>query len=287
MLMLGVVTAWCKRSRDNVRPMSTPILELSNLSSMRGGVRVLHDLSLRIVPGQHTAILGPNGSGKSSLMRLLMLEDRPLQNENGPALRLFGTPNWDLMELRRRLGVVTGDLDQNFGWGTSRGRVCGFDVALSGFFGSQGVFGHLDITPAMRAGANDALSRVGAGHLAVKPLNEMSTGERRRVLIARAMVTRPDALLLDEPTTGLDIVARHRFMESVRLLAREGTTTILVTHHVEEVIPEITRIVLLRQGRIAFDGPAADALSAARLEHVFGAPVVVTSSGGYFHVRLS
>jgi iron complex transport system ATP-binding protein len=267
--------------------MSAPILELCNLSSIRGGARVLHDLSLRIMPGQHTAILGPNGSGKSSLMRLLMLEDRPLACEHTPPLRLFGSATWDLMELRTRLGIVTGDLDANFGMGTSRGSVRGLDVVLSGLFGSQGVFNHHEITAENLAAAREALRRVKAGHLAEKPLNQMSSGERRRVLIARALVTRPDALLLDEPTTGLDIVARQRFMESVRSLAREGTTTILVTHHVEEVVPEIDRVVLLRHGRIAFDGSAGEALTAPRLEHVFGTRVEVTRDAGYFHVRLA
>lgn len=267
--------------------VSDAILELRQLSSIRAGQRVLHDLNLRIERGQHTAILGPNGAGKSSLMRLLMLEDRPLASEGDPPLRLFGRSSWDLMELRTRLGVVTGDLDAGFGMGTSRGRVRGFDVALSGLLGSQGVFSHQAVTPAMRASAADALQRAHAAHLADKPLNEMSAGERRRVLIARALVTKPDALLLDEPTTGLDIAARHRFMESVRALARDGTTTIIVTHHVEEIVPEIVRVVLLQAGRIAFDGPPEDALTAERLEGLFGAPVEVSASGGYFHVRLA
>ena len=260
--------------------MPTPVIELTNLTSMRGGVRVLHELSLAIVPGEHTAILGPNGAGKSSLMRLLMLEDRPLASDGMPPLQLFGRASWDLMELRRHLGVVTGDFDANFGWSTSRGRVRGSDVALSGLFGSQGVFATHQVTDAMREQALDALRRVDAVHLAQKPLNEMSAGERRRVLIARA-------LLLDEPTTGLDMVARHRFLESVRALARAGTTTIIVTHHVEEIVPEIQRVVLLQNGRIAFDGTPEDALTAARLEAVFGAPVVVGRSAGYFHVRLA
>jgi iron complex transport system ATP-binding protein len=267
--------------------MSDPIIQLSHLSSMRGGVRVLHDLSLTIARGQHTAILGPNGAGKSSLMRLLMLEDRPLAVDGVPPLQLFGKASWDLMELRQHLGVVTGDLDANFGWSTSRGRVRGLEVALSGLFGSQGVFRNLDVTDAMRQQAADALQRVDAAHLASKPLNEMSAGERRRVLIARALVTRPDALLLDEPTTGLDFVARQRFMEAVRGLARAGTTTIIVTHHVEEIVPEVERVVLLRDGRIAFDGTADAALTAEQLESVFGAPVVVSRSAGYFHVRLA
>jgi iron complex transport system ATP-binding protein len=267
--------------------MSTPVIELCNLTSMRGGVRVLHNLSLTIGPGQHTAILGPNGAGKSSLMRLLMLEDRPLASEAVPALRLFGSATWDLMDLRKRLGIVTGDLDATFGWSTSRGRVRGFDVALSGLFGSQGVFSNYEVTVTMREQAAEALRRVAAEHLASKPLSEMSAGERRRVLIARALVTRPEALLLDEPTTGLDLTARHRFMESVRGLARSGTTTIIVTHHVEEIVPEIDRVILLRDGRVVFDGPTEAALTPERLGHVFGAPVVVTRAAGYFHVRLA
>jgi iron complex transport system ATP-binding protein len=263
-----------------------PVLELTNASLIRGRVEVLHGLSLVIAPREHTAILGPNGAGKSSLIRMLTLEDRPRRTDNGtPPMKLFGRENWDITELRRRLGVVTGDLDASFGMGTSGGRVAGIDVALSGLLGSHGIFSHHDVTAAMREQAYEALERVEAHHLGAKPLNEMSAGERRRVLIARALITRPDALVLDEPTTGLDLVARQRFMESVRRLVREGTTLILVTHHVEEIIPETKRVVLLQAGRIAFDGRPEDALTPERLEQVFGGPVAVTRGGGYYHVR--
>src|SRR4030095_7091917 len=129
-----------------------------------------------------------------------------------------------------------------FGLETSSGRVSGLDVATSGLLGSHGVFSHHEVTEAMLGSARVALARVDGSHLAGKPLNEMSAGERRRVLIARALVTRPDALVLDEPTTGLDFVARHTFIETVRRLAREGTTIILVTHHVDEIIPETRRV---------------------------------------------
>lgn len=203
-----------------------------------------------------------------------------------PPLRLFGRDRWDVEELRRRLGVITGDLDLGFGMGTSGGRVRGFDVALSGLFGSQGVFPHHTVTEAMRGQAHRALSRVEAAHLAERPLSRMSTGERRRVLIARALVTDPDALVLDEPTAGLDLVARHRFMQSMGQLARQGTTVILVTHHVEEVIPEMRQVVLLRRGRVAFAGPPHEALTSERLSDLLDAPVTVEGSGGYYHVRM-
>jgi iron complex transport system ATP-binding protein len=263
-----------------------PVLELQNATLVRGRTRVFENLFLVIARGEHTAVLGPNGAGKSSFIRMLTLDDRPRSPDSGaPPLRLFGRAAWDLTELRARLGVVTGDLDAGFGLGTSGGRVCGLDVALSGLLGSHGVFSHHEVTDAMRDRAREALKRVGAAHLGDRPLNELSAGERRRVLIARALVTTPEALVLDEPTAGLDPVARYRFMESIRGLAQEGTTLILVTHHIDEIIPEIKRAVLLKSGRVAFDGPAEEALTSSRLGHVFGGPVVVERSGGYYHVR--
>lgn len=265
-----------------------PVLEIVRATLVRSRTHVLDDFSLRIEQGEHTAILGPNGAGKTSLMRMLTLEDRARAPENGvPPLRLFGRATWDIAELRARLGVVTGDLDAGFGMGTSGGRVSGLDAAVSGLLGSHGVFSHHDVSEGMREQGRAALARVEAPHLAAKPLNEMSAGERRRVLIARALVTRPAALLLDEPTTGLDLVARHRFMETVRRLAREGTTVILVTHHIDEIIPETRRVVLLRDGRVAFAGSPEEALTSARLGDLFGAPLLVQRAAGYYHVRVA
>jgi iron complex transport system ATP-binding protein len=265
-----------------------PVLELRDATLLRGGTRALDGLSLTIHHGEHTVILGPNGAGKSSLIRLLTFDDRPHVAENGtPPMRIFGQERWDVSALRTRFGVVTGELDAGFGIETSNGRVSGLDVATSGLLGSHGVFSHHEVTDTMRARARDALARVDAASLAGKPLNEMSAGERRRVLIARALVTRPEALVLDEPTTGLDFVARHRFMESIRRLARDGTTLILVTHHVEEIVPEIKRVILLRAGRVAFAGEPADALTPERLTSVFDAPMHVERSGEYYHVRLA
>jgi iron complex transport system ATP-binding protein len=265
-----------------------PILELVNATLIRGRTRVLDGLTFTIHQGEHTAILGPNGAGKTSLIRMLTLDDRPRASDNGtPALRLFGREHWDLGELRTHLGVVTGDLDATFGLSTSGGRVSGLDAAVSGLFGSHGVFSHHEVTSTMRERGRDALARVEVPHLADKPLNEMSTGERRRVLIARALVTRPDALVLDEPTTGLDLVARHRFMETVRRLMREGTTLILITHHVDEIVPETTRVVLLRSGQVAYDGRPDEALTAARLNQVFDANLTVEHAGDYYHVRVA
>jgi iron complex transport system ATP-binding protein len=113
----------------------------------------------------------------------------------------------------------------------------------------------------------------------------MSSGEARRVMLARALVTSPTALVLDEPTTGLDLVARHDFMERVRAIARAGTTLILITHHIEEIVPEISRVVLLREGRVLQEGPKSQVLTAASLSELFGLPVVLDQAGGYLYAR--
>ena len=263
-----------------------PLVELTDATLIRSGVPVLDGVSLSIRRGEHTAILGPNGAGKSSLIRMLTLDDRPAWKGDRPSLRLFGTTTWDVETLRRRLGVVTGDLDTTFGQGTSGGRVSGLHAACSGLFGSQGVFAHHMAAEADWERARQALRRVEAEHLAHRPLNELSTGERRRILIARALVTDPEVLVLDEPTAGLDIVARHRFLEAMARLAHQGTTVVLVTHHVEEIFPGTQQVVLIAAGRVTFAGPPASALTAPRLSALFGGAVTVDQTDGYFHVRM-
>jgi iron complex transport system ATP-binding protein len=139
----------------------------------------------------------------------------------------------------------------------------------------------------MRRQATEALESVDAAHLAEATLDRMSTGEARRVLIARALVHKPKALVLDEPTRGLDLVAKHHFMERMRGVARRGTTIILVTHHVDEIIPEIDRVILLSRGRVASDGSKSTVLTAASLGTVFDASLTVEISNGYYNVHVA
>jgi len=267
--------------------LQTPLLEIADASVVLGTVRVLDRLTLTIRRGEHTAILGPNGAGKSTLMKLLTLELYPLAAANGAAaMRVFGQERWDVFALRAQLGIVSADLHDRFVQGNAGGAITGRDAVLSAFFASQGLFSHLHVTDAMRRQAADALDRVDAAHLAEATLNTMSTGEARRVLIARALVHRPKALVLDEPTRGLDLVARHHFMERVRVVAQRGTTIILVTHHVDEIIPEIDRVILLAGGRVAFDGPKSTALTPPTLSKAFGASLGVEEANGYYHVRV-
>jgi len=264
-----------------------PLLEISEASVVLGGNRILDGLTLTIRAGEHTAILGPNGAGKSTLMKLLTLQLYPFASANGTLpVRVFGRDRWDVFDLRTQLGIVSADLHDRFVHGNAAGGITGNDAVLSGFFASQGLFSHARVTDAMWQQASQALDSVGAAHLAEATLDTMSTGEARRVLIARALVHKPKALVLDEPTRGLDLVARHHFLERVRQVAQRGTTIILVTHHAEEIIPEIDRVILLRRGRVAYDGAKSAVLTAARLTDVFDAPVTVSLVNGYFHVQV-
>jgi iron complex transport system ATP-binding protein len=284
--------------------MADPLIELHDASVVIDGARILDALTLTIDAGDHTAILGPNGAGKSTLMKLLALELYPevrltpdttgdvhsvrLQPDEPPApIRLFGRERWDVSELRAQMGIVSADLHDRFVHGNSNGSITAFEAALSGFFATQGTFVHQHVTASMRDAATSALERVGAAHLAHVPLDRMSTGEARRVLIARALVRQPRLLVLDEPTRGLDLVARHQFMERVRAIAAAGTTLLLVTHYVDEIIPEIDRVVLLERGRIAADGAKRDVLTAERLGSLFGAPLAVAEQAGYFTATVS
>jgi iron complex transport system ATP-binding protein len=270
---------------DSTEPGS-PLLELVDATVVKGGVRILDGLTLTIRDGEHTAILGPNGAGKTTLLNLLTHDDYPFaDDERPPTVRVFGRDRWDVFDLRQQLGIISSDLHQRFVAGHSAGRIRGEDAVVSGFFATRGFLINWSVTPAMRRQAHEALKRLEAGHLAGKWLDEMSTGEARRVLIARALVSNPRALILDEPSNGLDVVARLRFLETVRRIAGEGTTIVLITHHVEEIIPEIERVIFLKDGRAAGDGPKTTMLTPARLESLFGGPVAVSRSNGYFHVH--
>jgi iron complex transport system ATP-binding protein len=265
-----------------------PLLEYRNVSVYRGNTRALDNLNLRIDVGEHVAILGPNGCGKSTLIKTFTRECYPA-SEGEHLLRILGQEAWDVKELRGMLGIVTNDLVDQCTRGMSSDfaeiprRVNGRDTVLSGFFSSIGVWAHHDVTPEMEAKADELLARLGVSHLADRRLTEMSSGEVRRVVIARALVHDPSSLVLDEPTNSLDIRATYELRDAVRDLAKSGLSVLLVTHHLSDIIPEIERVVLIKKGRILRDGPKADVLTSASLTELFGIPVEVGRRGEYYH----
>src|SRR4051812_17165919 len=266
--------------------MPPPLLQLDAATVIKGDQPVIDRMSLTIHDGEHTVVLGPNGAGKSVLLRLLTHQERPLARPGGPApVRVLGEDLWNVSELQAQMGIVSADLHQRFVNGNSEGLITAEAAVLSGFLVSYGILRYGAVTETMRRQAAEALESMGVAHLARRRLSEMSSGEARRVMLARALVTGPRALILDEPTTGLDLVARHSFMERVRDIARAGTTIILITHHVEEIVPEIRRVVLLRRGAIAGDGAKAEILTAANLSRVFEAPLRLDESDGFYYAR--
>jgi iron complex transport system ATP-binding protein len=259
------------------------LLQLRDATVRKNHTPVLDRISLTIREGEHTAILGPNGAGKSSLIRLIAHLDYPLAHADGTApLLILGEELWNVFELRSQLGIVSADLQNSILTGTLPGRTRGLDAVISGFFASYGVYGHHQITPAMEARVRQTLGLMEAAHLANKFIEAMSAGEIRRIMIARALVPDPRALLLDEPTTGLDLMVRHRFLRTLRNLARHGKTIILVTHHIEEIFPEINRVILLQHGRVMLDGSKRTILTSRHLSEMFEGPVTVHEANGYY-----
>src|SRR5271154_4615592 len=240
-----------------------PLLELRNIRVMRGQTPALDDFSLRIGADEHVAILGPNGCGKSTLIKTITRECYPVVREDS-GIKILGEESWDVFSLRARLGIVSNDLIASV-----TGEANGRDVVLCGFFSSISIFSNHTVDPRQRQLADAALAQLGISHLAERPVSEMSSGEARRVLIARALVHKPRALLFDEPSNSLDVFARHSLRQSMSSLAKAGIGIILVTHDLSDLIPEIERVLLMSSGRIIADGPKEQMLQPGRLEGLF------------------
>ena len=266
-------------------------LELEHVNVARGDNTVLHDINLKIAAGEQVAILGPNGCGKSTLIKTITCECYPLALE-GMRVSIFGRERWDLTELKKRLGVVSAELP-----GKPTLRTSGRDAVLTGFFSSSTLWPNLTVTPDMRVRAEEVLELVGALAVANKPVGAMSAGEQRRIMIGRALVgsaasaaeqatasgAGSQMLLLDEPSNALDLAAQQGLRTMLRRLARQGTGILLITHHIADILPEIRRVIQMRDGRIVADGPKEELLSAPVLSALFGAEVRVIERDGFFH----
>ena len=258
---------------------SVPLIDFQNITVQRGENMVLDGVTLTIGQGEHVAILGPNGSGKSTLIKLISRELYPRLKAEPWSLRILGRERWHLFDLRNHLGLVSNDWMQMCTRDYS-----GYEIVLSGFFGSVGIWPNHEVLPDMERKAHEVMDLLEISHLAERNTNEMSSGEARRILIARALVHDPQALVLDEPTTSLDLRATYELREALRKLAAAGIGIIMVTHHLPDIIPEMRRVVLFRDGRVHCDGPKEQVLQAGPLGSLFGIPVEVLERGGYYHV---
>jgi len=255
-----------------------PLIEFEHVSIRRGETLALNDVSLKIGVGEHVAILGPNGCGKSTLIKAITRECYPMLLE-GSSLKIFGREDWDVFELRSLLGIVSSDL-----MATCTRAVSGLDIALSGFFSSIGIWPHQHVTAEMRARAERALELLDVRRLAERCTEEMSSGEARRVLLARALIHEPRSLILDEPSVALDLTAQHELRMTLRKLAQSGIGIVMVTHHLSDLIPEIRRVMLMDRGSIVADGPTGEILTNSRLCALFRRPLELSERDGYYNL---
>ena len=246
---------------------------------MRNGHIALDSVSLLVKAGENVAILGPNGCGKSSLVKTIARDLFPATGRG--SVRVGGLTRWNLFELRKILGIVSNELQTH----CAREELA-LDLVISGFFGSYGVLEPYDVTSEMREKAWETLMFLDAAHLAERRMDELSSGEARRILIARALVNEPMALLLDEPTTSLDIRSANHLVHTLRSITDSGVGIILVTHHIEEIFPEIGRVVLLQGGRIMKDGPTESVMTSENLTHLFQIPVIVDRTSQGYRARV-
>jgi len=255
------------------------LLSFKNITVARENGKVaLDSINLSIDTGENVAIIGPNGSGKSTLIKTITRDLYPLADQES-SLQLMGQKTWNVFDLRAMLGIVSNDLMT-----ICTREITGREAVLSGFFSSIGIWPHQQITDGMEARTRELLEFLEVLHLAGRFVSEMSSGEARRILFARALVHNPKALILDEPTNSLDLHAMYSLREAMRKLAQNGTSIILVTHHLPDIIPEISRVILIKDGGVFRDGDKSEMLSSAALSELFNTPLELVERDGYYHL---
>ncbi len=257
---------------------AAPLIEIHEATIYRGETRVFENFSILIRQHEQTAILGPNGSGKTTLLKVINRELYPLRRDNS-YVRILGRDRWNVWELRSHIGIVSHDLQMRY-----RSNTTGLEVVLSGYLSSVGIHGALaaKLSAAQKKHAHDIMDELGVVSLANRPLRHMSTGQQRRCLLGRALVHDPDTLILDEPTAGLDLAASFDYQARIRRLAQNGKTIVLVTHLLNEIPPEIERVILLCEGQVVADGAKEQVLTEENLRRTYNTDIKVAKIDGYF-----
>jgi iron complex transport system ATP-binding protein len=255
---------------------SCPILEIQHATVYRGDTCVFSDFSFALQEGEHAAIVGPNGAGKSTLLKLLAGGVHPLPLDE-TRISLFGEEGGNVWEVRKRLGIVSHDLQRDY-------LICaeGLNVILSGYYASNDTYEYQEFSEAQVARAHEVMKELGVESLAGRRFGHLSTGEQRRFLLGRALVHDPSVLVLDEPTSSLDLKACFQYLDLLRAQIRKGKTVLLVTHHLHEIPPEIERVVLLKEGQIVADGSKANLLTDVNLSRLFDQPVTLVRANGWY-----
>lgn len=260
-----------------------PILEVAGIRVERGRTAILRGIDWRVLPGENWVILGPNGCGKTSLLKALTGFLSPTAGQISVLGQRYGASDW--RELRLKIGVVT----SAFAASIPPSEIAR-DTVISGKYAQLDLWQR--VTTPDRNAARKLLELVGLSALEKREWAYLSQGERQRVLIARALMAQPRLLILDEPCAGLDPIAREKFLRFLETFARgrhrgEKASLVLVTHHVEEIMPSFSHALLLREGRVIAAGPRAATLTSARLSDAFGAPVKLARAGDRYQLRFT
>ncbi len=254
------------------------MLEIRNVDAFIQHNQVFHNLNLQIADGEKVAILGPNGAGKSTLLKLISREIYPVVKEDS-YIRLYGSETVNLWHLRQKIGLITQELQEDY-----TPYCTAFDVVLSGFFGSIGQHDHLQANDEQKAKAEQLIQQVGMQDYCQQMYQRLSTGQKRRLLLARALVHEPRALIFDEPSNGLDISASHELLKMMRTWCQTGHTLMLATHHVDEIVPEIERVILIKQGQVVADGLKEDVLTSEQLSQLYDIPLQLQQHNGWYRL---
>lgn len=260
-------------------PSTTPVLEVSEITFRRGRP-ILQGVSWRVDPGQHWCILGPNGCGKTSLINLITGYDSATSGTLQIGESVFGDDDW--REVRRRVGLVTNTLTTYLESGEPV-----LDVIASGRDAKLNLI-EAPARSVLREAAR-LLDQVGCSYLRHSLWGPLSQGEKQKMLICRALMAKFEVLILDEPCAGLDPVAREHFLQWMQTLAGQphSPSLVMVTHHVEEILPCITHVLMMREGRIHAAGPKRETLTSANLSAIYGAPVKLSRHKERYFLRLA
>jgi len=252
------------------------IIDLQNITVFQGRNKILDDFSLTIDESQSTVILGPNGSGKTTLLKLLNRELYIVEDPKS-SLKIFEKDRWNVDDLRSNLGVVS----QHLQYGYSNSAI-GLYVVLSGFYSSDGIWQHQTFEEEKLNRAKEVMDLLSISELQDRAFSSMSTGEQRKFLLARSLVNDPAVLVFDEPTSGLDMSTCFQYLEIIRELIGMGKKVVLVTHHVHEIPPEVTRVILLKEGKVIEDGNKGEILTNTNLTNLFDWPIKLVKENGYY-----
>ena len=259
--------------------MGEPLFKICDASVVRGGKTILHVSDFTLEEGEHVALLGPNGAGKSTFIQLLTREVMPMWREEPPVV-FRGQARPRLDEIRSTLGVVSSTMHEQV-----RIHLPAVDIVIGGIFGTLGLPMRTEVEEEQRALALDALDRLGIADVADRDVMTLSTGQVRRVLVARELVRDPSVLVFDEPCTGLDPEGMYHLRDTMRTLAAEGRSIVLVTHYPEDIIPAIGRVLLVRDAELVADGPKSEILRDDVLSELFGVPLAVDEHDGWYALR--